>query len=67
MNPVVSVVIPTCNRRPMVREAIDSVLAQSFSAFEPIVVDDGSEDGTAAQLRARYGSPVRVISQTRSG
>ena len=67
MKPVVSVVIPTCNRRPMVREAIDSVLAQSLSAFELIVVDDGSEDGTSAELRARYGSSVRVLSQTRSG
>lgn len=67
MKPAVSVVIPTCNRWPMVREAIDSVLAQSFSAFELIVVDDGSEDGTSAGLRARYGSSVRVLSQTRSG
>lgn len=65
--PLVSVVIPTYNRWPMVREAVDSVLAQSFPAFEIIVVDDGSEDGTAAELRARYGSLVRVISQARSG
>jgi glycosyltransferase involved in cell wall biosynthesis len=50
MTPEVSVIIPTYNRCVMVREAIDSVLAQSFRAFELIVIDDGSSDGTAESL-----------------
>ena len=55
MNPEVSVIIPTYNRRAMVREAIDSVLAQTATSFELIVVDDGSTDGTGEDL-ARVGA-----------
>lgn len=58
MSPEVSVIIPTCNRRAMVREAIDSVRAQTMAAFELIVVDDGSSDGTAEDL-ARLGDSIR--------
>src|SRR5258708_1706620 len=46
-----SVIIPTYNRREMVAEAIQSVLAQRDATFELIVVDDGSTDGTFEALR----------------
>jgi glycosyltransferase involved in cell wall biosynthesis len=59
MNPEVSVIVPTYNRRAMVREAIDSVLAQTAAVFELIVVDDGSTDGTAEDL-ARLGESIRI-------
>jgi glycosyltransferase involved in cell wall biosynthesis len=52
MNPAVSVIITTHNRREFVQEAIESVLKQDFSDYEIIVVDDGSTDGTKEALGA---------------
>jgi glycosyltransferase involved in cell wall biosynthesis len=49
---LVSVVIPTRNRLPYLRQAIDSALSQHCPDCEIIVVDDGSADGTAAALHA---------------
>ncbi len=63
----VSVIIPTHDRLRMLHDAIDSVLAQTYRDFEIIVVDDGSDDGTAEKIAARYGSAVRVLTQARRG
>ena len=45
---LVSVVIPTHNRPDYLREAVDSVFAQTYSLIEILVIDDGSSDGGAA-------------------
>jgi glycosyltransferase involved in cell wall biosynthesis len=66
MTPEVSVIIPTYNRRAMVLEAIDSALAQSVTAFELIVVDDGSTDGTGEHL-IRVHKPIRIERIEHSG
>jgi GT2 family glycosyltransferase len=66
VEPLVSVIIPTFNRWPWVREAVDSVRAQSRRDFELIVVDDGSTDETSGEL-AKYGSAVRRFTTTRRG
>jgi len=50
MTPEISVIIPTHNRRAMLREALASVVAQRGANFEVIVVDDGSTDGTWQDL-----------------
>ena len=58
--PKVSVIIPTYNRAGLISQAIDSVLQQTFSDFEIIVVDDGSTDETETVVR-RYGDRVRYV------
>jgi glycosyltransferase involved in cell wall biosynthesis len=66
VSPVISVIIPTYNRWPMVGEAVESVLAQSYENFELIVVDDGSSDGSAEKL-AGFGGDIRFVFQKRRG
>ena len=66
LSPCVSVIIPTYNRWSMLREAVESVLAQTFTDFELIVVDDGSTDESEVKLH-RLGAPIRVIRQPRRG
>ncbi|QLC34409.1 glycosyltransferase [Halarchaeum sp. CBA1220] len=51
-SPRVSVVVPTYNGEAYVRDAVDSVLAQSFADVEVLVVDDGSTDGTVAAVES---------------
>jgi glycosyltransferase involved in cell wall biosynthesis len=51
----VSVIIPTHNRAHTLSRAIDSVLSQTLSPLEIIVIDDGSEDDTARLMHERYG------------
>lgn len=64
--PRVSVIIPTFNSATLVVEAIESVLAQSYPAFEVFVVDDGSADDTPARL-TRFGNPVRYVRKENGG
>jgi glycosyltransferase involved in cell wall biosynthesis len=56
----VSVVVPVRDCELYVREALDSILGQSASPAEVIVVDDGSVDGTPAVLD-RFGDAIRVL------
>jgi len=65
--PIVSVIIPTYNRKEYVQQAIDSVLAQAYTDYEIIVVDDGSIDGTGEALAARYGDKIRYVWQENQG
>ena len=46
-NPLVSIIVPTFNRAQLVKEAISSVLNQTYRNFEIIVIDDNSTDNTA--------------------
>ncbi|NVO14985.1 MAG: glycosyltransferase [Rhodoplanes sp.] len=56
----VSVVMPVRDGGPWVREAVESVLAQDFGAFELIAVDDGSTDDTPAILAEAAARDARV-------
>lgn len=61
-----SVIIPTYNRIALLREALDSVIAQTFTDYEVIVVDDGSTDDTPGVI-ASYGDRVRFFRQENRG
>jgi glycosyltransferase involved in cell wall biosynthesis len=70
MQPSVTVIIPTYNRGEMLRAALASAAAQTFRAFEVLVVDDGSEedlrpvigafDGPVRHLRIEHGGAARA-------
>ncbi len=57
----VAVIIPTYNRWPVVKAAIDSVLNQSYTNVECVLVDDGSTDGSFEALHAHYGSKIVLL------
>lgn len=65
-NPTVSVIVPAFNVGRYVREAIESLLVQTFPPTEIVVVDDGSADNTAEILES-FAEPVRVIRQQNRG
>lgn len=62
-----SIVIPTYNRGAVVRQAIDSVWAQSYRNFEIILVDDGSTDGGLSGLEQQQNARFKIISQSNRG
>ena len=64
--PLVSVVIPTYNRRAYIGACLESVLNQDFGNFEVIVVDDGSTDGTEETVKPHL-SQIRYIRQENRG
>ncbi len=64
--PYVSVIIPVHNRYHSVKEAIDSVLSQTFTDYELIVVDDGSADDTP-RVAGEYADRIRYIRQENRG
>ena len=59
--PVVSVIVPTKNRAAILGATLDSVLAQTYPAWELIVVDDGSTDSTSDLLATYDDSRVAVL------
>ena len=66
MNPLISVVIPTYNRRDIIFESITTILEQEPQNYEVIVVDDGSTDKTSDYL-ASLKLPIRVIRKENGG
>jgi glycosyltransferase involved in cell wall biosynthesis len=67
MNPRVSVIIPTYNRAVDVQNAIRSVLCQTFTDFEVVVVDDGSSDDTRKILAEAFADRIRYCFQSNQG
>ena len=70
MNPAfISVIVPVYKVEAFLQECIDSILAQTFTDFELILVDDGSPDncGTICDHAAARDSRIRVIHQKNQG
>src|SRR5258708_7129899 len=64
---LVTVVIPTYNRLSLVRLAVASVMAQTYTDWELIVADDGSEDGTGEMIRSMADPRIRVLELPHTG
>jgi glycosyltransferase involved in cell wall biosynthesis len=61
--PAVTVAVPVKDRREQMQECLDAILAQSFTDYEVLILDNGSADGTAEACRERAGQaavPIRV-------
>ncbi len=69
MNPLLSIIIPVYKVEPYIHKCIDSILAQSFTNFELILVDDGSPDncGAICDEYARNDNRIVVIHQKNGG
>src|SRR6202045_4976610 len=61
-----SVLLPVYNRENYGRQAVDSVLNQTFRDFELLVIDDGSTDRSAEILES-YGKRLKLIQQRNQG
>jgi glycosyltransferase involved in cell wall biosynthesis len=66
-DPLITIVIPTYNRIELVQQAINSVLAQTYTHWELFVVDDGSEDGTSETISAMQDSRIHLLKMPHSG
>ncbi len=64
--PLVSVIIPTCNRESMLKDAMASLLAQDYQYWEAIVVNDGGVDVQDAVLAADKLGRIRYLSHDKS-
>jgi len=61
-----SVCIPTCNRANLLREAIESVLGQTFPDFELIVADNASSDNTRSVVRSFRDPRIRYVAHKKN-
>lgn len=65
--PKASIIIPAFNSQDYIAETIESILQQSFSDFEIIIVDDGSTDGTADVIATFDDTRIHYFHQPNSG
>lgn len=61
--PTISVVMPIYNAQQDLRQAIESILSQSFTDFELLIIDDGSTDQSVQIIHSFSDSRIRLISQ----
>lgn len=64
---MISVVIPLYNKEKQIAHTLQSVLNQTFQDFEVVIVDDGSTDGSVAEVEKLCDSRIRLIHQENAG
>ncbi|WP_300131763.1 glycosyltransferase family 2 protein [uncultured Barnesiella sp.] len=64
---MISVVIPLYNKEKQIAHTLQSVLNQTFQDFEVVIVDDGSTDGSVAEVEKLSDSRIRLIHQKNAG
>ena len=64
---MISIVIPLYNKEKSIATTLESVLAQSYTNYEVIVVDDGSTDNSANVVRELVNDKIRLISKPNGG
>ena len=69
MKPKISVIVPVYNTEKYLQRCIDSILLQSFTDFELLLIDDGSTDssGTICDKYAEQDSRIRVFHKANGG
>lgn len=60
-NPLVSIIIPTCNRAKYIKRAVESVLSQTYQNIETIIIDDGSTDETPKIISEFSKKDPRIV------
>jgi glycosyltransferase involved in cell wall biosynthesis len=66
-SPLISVVVPTYNRAHLLGQTIQSVLAQTYTHWELIIVDDGSDDDTESLLEAFHEARIKYFRLDHTG
>lgn len=64
--PVVSIIVPVYNRERYIRHAIQSLLGQTMTDFEVVVVDDGSTDGSSSTIESFADPRVKLVRHDRN-
>lgn len=69
VQPVISIIVPCYNVEPFLHKCLDSILEQSFTLFEILLINDGSTDdsGIICDYYARKDTRIRVFHQKNSG
>jgi len=68
-SPIISIIIPVYNAENTIRPCLDSIVQQSYTNLEILLVDDGSQDNSLSIIGeyARYDSRIQVIAQSNMG
>ncbi|NTU73228.1 glycosyltransferase [Candidatus Roizmanbacteria bacterium] len=67
MKPLVSIIIPSYNHEQYIRQAVESVLQQTYSNIELVIIDDGSKDKTLQILKDINDDRMQIIRQKNQG